>query len=256
MVSSRPSMKAAQSYCFWGRFLLPCKTAPLLLVPLFLTDSQGRRWIGAKIGLCIFGFGFTTILGVLTTTNWRVVAPYVGMSLEALQSAFNVAKELPGDLAEWLDSGKGFYLLIKTFVAFAVVALLCGSAFPMLQRRFNSLKVRIKGTDASLEPRSVNREEIAASRSRQQLELQEKAREKDELLRQRRVARIAQEEQRLRSKAHPINSSMHYLISMLSVRYSWTIAVYAVAHYIIAFLVYIYATLFVQAITPFLTCFT
>uniref|UniRef100_A9TQU0 Uncharacterized protein n=1 Tax=Physcomitrium patens TaxID=3218 RepID=A9TQU0_PHYPA len=137
-----------------GSFL--AAMSPLLLVPLFLTDSQGRRWIGAKIGLCIFGFGFTTILGVLTTTNWRVVAPYVGMSLEALQSAFNVAKELPGDLAEWLDSGKGFYLLIKTFVAFAVVALLCGSAFPMLQRRFNSLKVRIKGTDASLEPRSVN----------------------------------------------------------------------------------------------------
>jgi hypothetical protein len=37
----------------------------------------------------------------------------------------------------------------------------------------------------------MQREEIAASRERQQQELQEKARQKDELLRQRRLARVA-----------------------------------------------------------------
>ena len=43
----------------------------------------------------------------------------------------------------------------------------------------------------------MQREEIAASRERQQQELQEKARERDELLRQRRLARVAEEEQRM-----------------------------------------------------------
>lgn len=49
------------------------------------------------------------------------------------------------------------------------------------------------------------REEIAASRDRQQHELQEKAREKDELTRQRRLAHATEQEQRLQSNVILLN---------------------------------------------------
>lgn len=171
--------------------------SPLLLLPLCLTDAQGRRWVGGRTGLCIFGVGVSTILAFLITVNWHLVAPYAETSLVGLHSVFNVAKQVPGDLVDWLQSGEGFYLLLKVFATFAVISLFCARVVPILQKGLSSLKGRVKGTDTSLEPRSVNREEIAASRERQQQELQEKARQKDELLRQRRLARVAEEEQRM-----------------------------------------------------------
>lgn len=63
--------------------------APLLLLPLFLTDEQGRRWVAVRTGLCIFGVGFLTILFALATNNWHVVAPYAETSFAGLLSLFN-----------------------------------------------------------------------------------------------------------------------------------------------------------------------
>lgn len=69
---------------------------------------------------------------------------------------WTVAKQLPGDLVDWLQSGEGVYLLLKVFATFAVIALFCGRVLPILQKGLNSLKARVKGNDISLEPRSVN----------------------------------------------------------------------------------------------------
>jgi len=67
-----------------------------------------------------------------------------------------VAKELPGDLVDWFQSGEGFYLFLKAFMTFAMIALFCARVLPILQKRLDSLKVQIKGNEVSLEPRSVN----------------------------------------------------------------------------------------------------
>jgi hypothetical protein len=67
-----------------------------------------------------------------------------------------VAKQVPGDLVDWLQSGEGFYLLLKVFATFAVISLFCARVVPLLQKGLSSLKGRVKGTDTSLEPRSVN----------------------------------------------------------------------------------------------------
>ncbi|KAG0567891.1 hypothetical protein KC19_7G169700 [Ceratodon purpureus] len=171
--------------------------SPLLLLPLFAADAQGRRWVEGRTGLCIFGVGVSTILTFLIAVNWDLVAPYAETSFVGLHSVFNVAKKVPGELVDWLQSGEGFYLLLKVFATLAVISLFSVRVLPILQKWLSSLKRRIKGRDINLEPRSVNREEIAASRERQQEELQEKARERDELLRQRRLARVAEEEQRM-----------------------------------------------------------
>jgi len=64
----------------------------------------------------------------------------------------------------------------------------------------------------------MKREEIAASRERQQQELQEKAREKDELVRQRRLARAIEEEQRTQSNVilHNIPSALDNVATLCS----------------------------------------
>ena len=70
-------------------FAVNAWAAPLLLLPFCLTDAQGRRWVGGRTGLCIFGVGISTILAFLITVNWHLVAPYVERSLVGLHSVFN-----------------------------------------------------------------------------------------------------------------------------------------------------------------------
>lgn len=177
-----------------GMFL--AAMSPLVLLPLFLTDAEGRRWVRGRTSLCIFGVGVLAIVSALVTVNWHVVAPYAETSSAISQALFKVAKQFPGDVVDWFQSGQGLYFFLKVFVAFAVIALFCARVLPFLQKGLDTFKAQIKGNDVRSEPRTVNREEIAASRERQQQELQEKARHKDELLRQRRLARATEEEKR------------------------------------------------------------
>jgi len=171
--------------------------SPVLLLPLFLTDAQGRRWVRRRTCFYIFGIGFLGLLLALVTINWRVVAPYAETSFAGLHSLFNVVTQIPGDVVDWFESGEGLYFFLKALMTFAIIALFCARVLPILQKGLVSLKAQIKRSEASVEPRSVNREEIAASRERQQQQLQEKAREKDELTRQRRLAHATEQEQRL-----------------------------------------------------------
>ena len=72
-----------------SEFAVNAWAAPLLLLPLFLTDAQGRRWVGNRTGLSIFVVGVSIILAFLTTVNWHLVAPYAETSFVTLQAAFN-----------------------------------------------------------------------------------------------------------------------------------------------------------------------
>ncbi|KAG0610994.1 hypothetical protein M758_7G106600 [Ceratodon purpureus] len=63
--------------------------SPLLLLPLFAADAQGRRWVEGRTGLCIFGVGVSTILTFLIAVNWDLVAPYAETSFVGLHSVFN-----------------------------------------------------------------------------------------------------------------------------------------------------------------------
>lgn len=69
-------------------FAVNAWAAPLLLLPLFLTDAQGRRCVGGRTGICIFGVGVLTVLAFLITVNWRLVAPYAETYFEGLHSVF------------------------------------------------------------------------------------------------------------------------------------------------------------------------
>jgi hypothetical protein len=95
-------------------FAVNAWAAPLLLLPLCLTDAQGRRWVGGKTGLCIFGVGVSTILAFLITVNWHLVAPYAETSCGSLQSVFNGSFSPLGSHFACLFLG---WLLVQTLSA-------------------------------------------------------------------------------------------------------------------------------------------